>query len=52
VLRVHRLARAESDKLETMNSGDKQRSRIGYLVEEGLAMLEATFAALMLFAFR
>jgi len=31
---VYRLARAESDKgtLETKNSGDKQRSRMGYLV--------------------
>ncbi len=49
-----RVGRAESDPgtLETKKSGDKQRRKIGYSVQEGLPMLNATFTALMLFAYQ
>jgi hypothetical protein len=52
--RLCRFDRAESNPgtLETKKSGDKQRRKIGYLVQEGLPMLNATFTALMLFAYQ
>jgi hypothetical protein len=52
--RLCRVARIESDPgtLETKKSGDKQRRKIGYSVQEGLPMLNVTFTALMLFAYQ